>query len=434
MIRLSLTGPLDPNFGWGDGRLRLSADCADPVPAGVRGAYACVSIGARSARLARDPLGLNKLFWAADPTGAIQVAARPWRLVEAGFGFEEIQAVPSGSVIDLDLEDGAHRLTPLDLPRRRPRPGVEAEVVEAIARELRITLDSYCAALASAHPRARVFVCLSGGLDSTGVLMLAMDHFRDVTLVSFDLRREHGPPSADRLTAERLAAELHLPLLPVTPSPDDLLDGLDDVLREGIDWRDFNVHAAFVNYAMAREIAAVRGASECLVLTGDLPNEYLVDYHAEQLGGRTYYALPRLSPPALQGALVRGLDTSHREVGPIQAWGLPAVQVYAPAVDHYLELPDGFLADPHRKDRLSRHLFGGRIPEYVYTRPKTRAQVGDDDVGRGVLGLCLQRGIDAAALRRRFADLHGVGDPSALDRFIRAGRYRSGIPLTVKVA
>jgi hypothetical protein len=188
-----------------------------------------------------------------------------------------------------------------------------------------------------------------------------------------------------------------------------------------------------VNYALAREIAAARGPAECLVLTGDLPNEYLVDYHAEQLGGRTYYALPRLSPPALQAALVRGLDTSHREVGPIQAWGLPAVQVYAPAVDHYLALPDEFLADPHRKDKLSRLLFGDRIPEYVYTRPKTRAQVGDVEVGRGVLGLCLDRGIDAAALRERFTELHGVRDPAALDRFIRAGRYRASAPRTAEV-
>jgi asparagine synthetase B (glutamine-hydrolysing) len=264
--------------------------------------------------------------------------------------------------------------------------------------------------------------------------MLAMDHFTDVVPVSFDLRREQGPPSADRLTAERLAAHFRLPLLAVTPSPDELLEGLDDVLREGIDWRDFNVHAALVNYALAREIAAARASGECLVLTGDLPNEYLVDYHAEQVGGRIYYALPRLSPPALQAALVRGLDTSHREIGPFQAWSLPAVQVYAPAVDHYLELPYAFLDEPRRKDRLSRHLFGARIPEYVYTRPKTRAQVGDEDVGRGVLGLCLQRGIDAPALRRRFAELHGVRNQGLLNRFIRAGRYRSSVPRTAKVA
>jgi hypothetical protein len=79
-------------------------------------------------------------------------------------------------------------------------------------------------------------------------------------------------------------------------------------------------------------------------------------------------------------------------------------------------------------------MFGDRIPEYVYSRPKTRAQVGDADVGRGVLGLCLARGIDQPALRRRFAELHGVEDPASLDRFIRAGRYRSALPRLTEAA
>lgn len=427
MTRVKIVGPLDPNFGWGEGRLWLSDRCEGSVPPGLRGAYACVTAGGTSGRLVRDPLGLNKLFWARGPDRGILVAARPWRLVEAGVPFDAIQAIPAGAVVELDAA-GSGSLTTLEAPTRRPREGDDSIAVEAIARELRETLDRYCAALAAAHPRATAFVCLSGGLDSTGVLMLALEHFRDVVPVSFDLSRAEGPPSADRLTAERLAEHFRLSLLKVTPTAEELLEGLDEVLREGIDWRDFNVHAALVNHALGREIAAVRGSRESLVLTGDLPNEYLVDYHAEELGGRTYYALPRLSPPLLQAALVRGLDTSHREVGPFQAWGLSAVQIYAPAVDHYLALPDGFLAESRRKDQLSRIMFADRIPEYVYTRPKTRAQVGDVDVGRGVLGLCLARGIDAAALRRRFAELHQVSDPLSLDRFIRAGRYRSSVP------
>jgi hypothetical protein len=106
------------------------------------------------------------------------------------------------------------------------------------------------------------------------------------------------------------------------------------------------------------------------------------------------------------------------------------VQVYAAAVDHYLTLPPAFLADPARKDRLTRLMFGDLIPAYVYERPKTRAQTGDPDVGRGVLGVCVDHGIDQKWLRRRFLELHGVRDPSGLDRFIRAGRYRSAVPVT----
>ena len=40
--------------------------------------------------------------------------------------------------------------------------------------------------------------------------------------------------------------------------------------------------------------------------------------------------------------------------------------------------------------------------------------------------------VDAAWLRRRFARLHDIADPSTLDRFIRAGRYRTAVPSLVR--
>jgi hypothetical protein len=219
----------------------------------------------------------------------------------------------------------------------------------------------------------------------------------------------------------------------VTPTADELLDGLDTVLREGIDWRDFNVHAGLVNFGLASGIAAAGSTTDDLVLTGDFPNEYLVDYHAEELGGQTYYSLPRLPPAALQAALVRGLETSHRETGPFYARSLPVVQVYGPAVDHYLALSASFLADPQRKERLCHMIFGDAIPDYVYSRPKTRAQIGDPDGDGGVLGVCLAHGIDARALRRRFTELHRATD-SELDRFIRGGRYVASTPRLARVS
>ena len=46
-----------------------------------------------------------------------------------------------------------------------------------------------------------------------------------------------------------------------------------------------------------------------------------------------------------------------------------------------------------------------------------------------MLAACVDRGLDAAELRRRFAELHGVDDARSLDRFIRAGRYRAAMPV-----
>jgi asparagine synthetase B (glutamine-hydrolysing) len=428
---IRVVGRLDPLFAW-DGDSFYAESAFKPgteVPGALRGAAAsvCASPDGRW-RLLRDPLGINKLFWVAATDGTIVAASRPIRLVRAGYRFEEIQAFPCGVVADLS-DDGstADSIRPTDWFE----PSQGAVDIDAIARRIRSTLTRYLAALAATHPATRVFICLSGGLDSSGIAVLASEHFRDVTAVSFDLKRVQGRASEDRRTAERLAGELRLPLHYVTVTENDLLGKLDLVLAEGVDWRDFNVHAGLVNATIAEAIDAnTSGAKKNgsnLVLTGDLGNEFLADYHPERYGGATFYALPRLSPGRLRSHLVRGLDTCHREVGVFSAWNLPLVQSYAVAVDEYMRLPSDFLALADAKQRLCRAIFGDLVPEYVYTRAKTRAQVGDPQ-GGGVLGVCVDHGIDAAWLRKRFALLHSVTNVAELDRFIRAGRYRASVP------
>ena len=429
-----MVGALDANFGWSDGTLFDAARCDPglPVPNALRGAFACVSSTSDGRhRIVRDPLGINKLFWATADDGDVLIAARPKRLVDAGCRFESIQAIPPGAVIDLDVPTLSR--TEICSLRMEPAPdGEESGSIERLAREMRSVLDRYCEALAATHPRTTVFVCLSGGLDSSGVAVLAREHFPNVAAVSFDLHREGNARSDDRLTAERLARDLGLPLVCVTVTDDELLAAMDTVLVEGIDWRDFNVHAALVNAALAEGIAEAADGP-ALVLTGDFPNEFLVDYRAEMYRGQMYYRLPQLEPASLRTALVRGLETSHRETGPFQAWGLPVVQPYAVVVDQYLALPATFLRVDDRKEHLSRMIFGDGIPSYVYARPKTRAQVGGAAAAGGVLATCIDHGVDASWLRRRFAELHGVTDATTLDRFIRGGRYRAAIPSTTPV-
>ena len=122
-----------------------------------------------------------------------------------------------------------------------------------------------------------------------------------------------------------------------------------------------------------------------LVFTGDLANEFLVDYQPERSGGETFYSLPRLPPGALRSLLVRGLDTCHREVGVFEAWSLGLVQPYAVAVDTYMWLPETFLGVPDRKEQFARAIFGSAMPSYVLARPKTRAQVGGSQAEGGTL-------------------------------------------------
>ncbi|HYI37895.1 MAG TPA: asparagine synthase-related protein [Thermoleophilaceae bacterium] len=369
-------------------------------------------------RIARDRLGLGKLFWAPGSSGDVELASLPVRLVEQGHALADIRAVPRDFLSDL----------PGGGPARSPREEVE-RAAEPPAAAIRAALDAYLAAIARAYPSRAVYVCLSGGLDSSGIASLVCDHFPAAVAVSFELDRG-GRQSDDRLAAERVASELGLPLLEATADGDELLGYLDAVLANGADWRDFNVHAGLVNACLAATIRTAEQTPDTapLVFTGDLANEFLVDYHAETYAGVTHYRLPRLAPAALRSGLVEGLDTSHREVGVFGGWALSVVQPYAVAVDAYMSIPEQFLELPDRKERLCREVFGERLPGFVYERPKARAQTGGAE-GGGVLGLCVDEGIDGQWLRRRFCKLHGGAPEAELGRFIRAGRYRSAAPL-----
>jgi asparagine synthetase B (glutamine-hydrolysing) len=425
MTRVRVLGELDPCFAWDGERLYDEADLAPgaepPLPLrGAAGSVRTANGDSRRWRLVRDPLGIGKLFWAAHGDGTVTIAARPWRLIEAGHPLEEIRAIPRGCVLDHD--SGSREV--VEHPLRLSRRPFSSE--EAAGREIRSALEAYLAAIAARLPSATAFVCLSGGLDSSGIAALVRVHFPNAVAVSFDLAGSAGP-SDDRLAGVRVARELGLPLLEATASAEELLEHLDTVLRDGIDWRDFNVHAGLVNAVLAAAIADASGGAEPIVFTGDLANELLADYRPERYRGEVYYGLPRLPPRALRAGLVRGLDSSHREVGVFGAWQLHVVQPYAVACDTYLSLPEPFLRLPDRKQRLARATFGGLLPKHVLSRPKARAQLGGEHAG-GVLAVCVDRGLDAAELRRRFCALHAVADAGVLDSFIRAGVYRSSIP------
>jgi asparagine synthetase B (glutamine-hydrolysing) len=435
MNSIRVLGRLDRNVAWDGTRLYEDADfrVGSTSPHELRGAAASVRPGpGYSWRILRDPLGLNKLFWAQAEDGRIDMAARPRTLVDADHRFDEIRAIPRGCVVDVTTSGEQSAPESIVPATWSVGQAPHALSVEEAGWEIRARLERYLAAVAAAHPSAPVYVCLSGGLDSSGITVLTRSHFANAVAVSFDLVRPGGRASQDRAMAQRLARDFDMPLLEVTVTEDELFEHMDTVLVEGIDWRDFNVHAALVNAALAAAIDAALPtrdpASPVLVLTGDLANEFLVDYHPERYGAATYYELPRLPAAALRASLVRGLDTCHREVGVFAAWGLSVVQPYAVAADAYLSLSSEFLRLEDRKQRLCRQIFGRLLPEYVYSRPKVRAQVGSPDIGGGVLAACVDHGFDSGWLRQRFARLHAVADPSTLDRFIRAGRYRTAVP------
>lgn len=377
--------------------------------------------------LARDPLGVNKLFFTLTADGEVRSANFLHQLIDAGATLDRIWSVPSGHAAIIDPARRAY-----DLRRHHDLPfddgddtGIGDDLVDAIRERLEQVFDGIAASAAD-RP---VYVCLSGGMDSTGVAVLARQRLPRITAVTFALAEgmDRGPGSTpdDLTTARRLSADLDLRMLEVIVEGEAVVETLDDVLRYGQDWRDFNVHCGLVNEALARSIAAdahARGTARPIVLTGDTMNELMADYTAVEYRGQTFYALPRLPMARLRRALVTGLDSGDREVGIFGRHGIDVIQPYALAADAYTAISAGAVDEPRSKQALGRRIFGDLVPSYVYDRPKVRAQAASEDVG-GTLGLLADRGIHGQALQERFAQVLGV-QPAQLRTFIRAGLYR----------
>jgi len=390
-----------------------------------RFAYANVESDGRLT-LARDRLGLNKLFVAVDATGTIRVASYLIDLVRHGVPFDGIYSVPPGHVVRVGPDRGA-----IAVERFRDvsvTDGGGNLPLDVAARTIRRRLDLWFSRLAAQFGDRRIRVCLSGGLDSGIIAAFAREYFTDVTAYTYVYTELGAPPSEDAVSATRLAVALGIPLHYVPASSSDLIDGVSDALCYGQDWRDFNVHCAVVNEllarAMRRDADADPDGADSLVLTGDLANELLADYTPVPYAGQEFYALPNIDIGRLRLTLVRGLDAGDREIGIFARHGLDLIQPYGLLADDYLRLPAAVLGRETSKQEISRRIAGDLLPGFVFDRIKVRAQIGNSTEPTGILPVLLEHGYDASWLRLAFCRIFGIPDDKGLHAFIRGGRYR----------
>jgi asparagine synthase (glutamine-hydrolysing) len=379
--------------------------------------------------LARDPLGVNKLFFA-QRDGRAMASNYLFELLARGFRWPEISSVPSGHAVFLDTHTGAARLSKYySLPLNHHGGRIEGGL-EACAERIREALHATFCRIRQAVSGRRVYVTMSGGLDSTVVAVLARDHLTSVQGVTFQVQQE-GPDaeeSEDVRFARRVAQDLGIPLAVITVTPEEILGELEAVLKWGQDWRDFNVHCGLVNGALGRALAHMPAAQNGrpVLLTGDTMNEMMADYTPVWYGDQELYRLPRLSPGQLRRFLVAGLDSGDREVGILAKLGFSVIQPYAMCADAYLSVPAEFLESAFAKQRLARLVMGDRIPEYVAQRGKVRAQAASSTEVGGTLAVLLNAGVDQRDLRRQWCELYKV-PLTVPDELIRAGVYKCSV-------
>jgi len=383
----------------------------------LTGRFATAFRDGRTIVLARDALGINKLFFSYHPARGVVAASYLADMIRAGIAFRDIYSVPAGSVVSIDLH-----LRTVTTTRFHTLPATSGSLLpaEALLTEIAAGLTTGLERLSTMYPDAPAAICLSGGADSTLMALYAKRQFPKI--VAYTYAYESDQSSEDAAAARKVAQHFGIDLRLVRADADMIFQSLERAITFGQDWRDFNVHAAIVNDILAAAISADHRAgrhSPPIVLTGDLMNELLGDYSPVCYAGSTYYQLPHLGPGKLRIALTRGIQSGDREVGVFKAHGLDVAQPYGWTFERLLQLPD-----PVVKSKIIKGLAGPDLPEEMLSRPKVRAQIGDHEVRSGILPQLVGAGYDNRWLEAAFCQAFGIPDTRELTQFVRAGIYR----------
>ncbi len=375
--------------------------------------------------LVRDRLGINKLFYVLDPVrGALRISSSFHELAATEGDVAAIRAVPPGHVVRVDGRTrDVQKVCYHDVSATAQTPADQFDALlfrERVARQL----SAVFVEIGARFPGAQFVVCLSGGLDSSVIASFAKRHLPGAVAATFSYVTASGATSDDFQAAGRISDVLGIERIPILAERAISLGEVDEVLAMCQDWRDFNVHCAWVNAMIGLGLRGRWPARQVVLLTGDLMNEYVADYAAVSYRGTEYYPQPRLSRARRRRAFVSGLDTSDREVGVFHHYGLTTIQPYAAVAEDYLSVPAWFLDRPDCKETLNLGLIGNPDVERLVTTVKVRAQVGGED--GGTLGLFHDAGITQATLRERWDGLFaGFRHQASADALIVAGRYRS---------
>jgi Asparagine synthase len=385
--------------------------------------------------LARDPLGINKLFYGFDCNGRIVAANRIHKLIEHDIHMDSVMSCPAGRLVKIHNKN----ITEIGGAPVSDQPVAGnfnlCEFQSRVSEKLELYFDH----VAMQWPDANFVICLSGGLDSSIIASMAAKKLSKVFAASFSFAneksilnfydgssvREMSDLSDDFQAAIEVAEILELPLIPVFRQKNAILNAAALAIRLNQDWRDFNVHCAVVNLFLAQDIRATFPDEKVVILTGDLMNEYVCDYHEEVVDGKVYYPQPNIDIVKRRRFFMRGLDAGDREVGVFNAYGLPVCQPFSAVADDYVTVPDTYLDNVNAKMLLNSHLLPDKLLGKV-GKAKVRAQVGGKD--GGVLGAFHRLGLSGEKLmeiwKSGFPADALSDDPSDIIQF---GRYRTKV-------
>ena len=205
------------------------------------------------------------------------------------------------------------------------------------------------------------YVCLSGGLDSTLIAYFAKKIFKNVVLLTA-YEKDKGKKSFDLKHSSQIARKLKLKHIKIPFNLKEQLKDLKNIMYASQDWRDYNIHCAFLNFAIAKHIN--KNLKKLPVLTGDMMNEFFADYDSEIFKGETFYNIPKCKKKKKnrQRFFIRSLDSSDREIGIFNFFRIPLFQPYSVVVSDYENLPEKIINKEN-----SKYIVNGKfIPDSLF--------------------------------------------------------------------
>ncbi len=264
-------------------------------------------------------------------------------------------------------------------------------------------------------------VCLSGGLDSTIIAYYAKKIFDNVNLITAYFDKRENNINSDFISSKKIGKFLNLKHYFVKVDNTRIIKNIKKIMYACQDWRDYNLHCSCLNFILGEFIKKNTSLKNKVILTGDFMNEFVADYTSEKVYGKIFYRVPNLPKKTLQRFFTRGLDTSSRESGVFDFFGLRVFQPFNCLKDFYFKFDEKKISQNNFKYNINKTL----IPKSLFNlvnKKKVRAQIGDEKSG-GIIKIFHKNKIYQKKLEEIFVKNFNCSS-EWLRSFIQFGRFK----------